>query len=596
MSDTGNIFERSATNGITYDADARTVELSFSSELPVRRFDYYEVLSHAPEHVDLALLNNAHPLLLNHDTDKVIGVIERAWIGEDRRGHAVVRFSKSPLAEEIWRDVLDGIRRLVSVRYRVTREVSRQANGPDGLDTVAVAWQPREISIVSIPADASVGVGRSEPIESHAEVARPVATPERFEVMTETKTETKPVKLTEYIEIAKRFLSTVPDAMERAAAAADAGKSANVFAREMLDAVPALRFTSQPGYTEKDLAPYSLSRALTGLATRKLDGLEREVSDEFALNTGRSTSGVWVPNAVLMRSHVAGTNSLGGHIVNKVVAGNEFIEFLRARTVIAQLGARTVNLNSVTTIPRQTAEGTVYWVAETVVSTLTNMTFDQITLAPKCVTGVQQYSRELLATSNPSIDRLVEDDLMAKIALAIDRAAFHGDGGGEPTGIAATAGVGSVALGPNGAALTSANAWPAFVSLESAVAAQNADVANMAYVINAATRGKLKTIGKTGTDSVFVMSEDGTVNGYQTAVTNQLATNLTKGTASGICTAAFFGNFADIIVAEFGSGTEIVIDEATLATNRVVRYLAHKYCDIGIRHPQSFAAILDIIN
>jgi hypothetical protein len=147
--------------------DSRTVELSFSSEAPVEQFGwelgrYIEILDHNPASVDLTRLNNAAPLLMDHNRSDQVGVIESATIGEDRKGRASVRFGKSERAEEIFQDVKDGIRRLVSVGYRVYKLVTEKVENE--VETLrATRWAPMEISIVSIPADTSVGIGRSEP-------------------------------------------------------------------------------------------------------------------------------------------------------------------------------------------------------------------------------------------------------------------------------------------------------------------------------------------------------------------------------------------------------------------------------------------------
>jgi HK97 family phage major capsid protein len=285
-------------------------------------------------------------------------------------------------------------------------------------------------------------------------------------------------------------------------------------------------------------------------------------------------------------------------VVSTPNLGSEFIELLRSKAVVGQLGARMLSLQNPVTIPRQNGAGTVNWVnGETAAATLSGINFTQLTLTPKCISAVQQYSKQLLVTSNPSIDSLIRDDITNEIALAIDLAAFHGTGAtGQPTGIAGTTGIATVAMGTNGAALTTANAYPAFVSLETEIATDNADVNGMAYVINAATRGKLKSVGKTGLDSVFVYEQGNMINGYKAAISNQLSTILTKGTATTICTAAFFGNFNDMLIAEFGNGTDIVVDPYSLSVNGVVRIVARKWVDLGVRHPQSFSAILDILN
>jgi hypothetical protein len=77
------------------------------------------------------------------------------------------------------------------------------------------------------------------------------------------------------------------------------------------------------------------------------------------------------------------------------------------------------------------------------------------------------------------------------------------------------------------------------------------------------------------------------VNGYRAEVTQQLATNLTTGTATTICSAIYFGDWNSLIVANFGA-TDLVVDPYTLAVNGVVRLIARRWCDIGVRTPVSF--------
>ena len=142
------------------DEQARTVELSFSSEAEVERYFGIEILDHSAGSIRLGRMQNGAALLVNHDRADQVGVVESVTIGQDRRGRAVVRFGRSARAQEIFQDVVDGIRRLVSVGYRVHRTETTQTGG---VETVRVVdWEPFEISLVSIPADDSVGVGRGE--------------------------------------------------------------------------------------------------------------------------------------------------------------------------------------------------------------------------------------------------------------------------------------------------------------------------------------------------------------------------------------------------------------------------------------------------
>jgi len=142
------------------DAESRTVELAFSSESPYERWWGVEILDHGSSSMRTERLSKAAPLLMDHEWTDQVGVIESFRIDSDRVGRAVVRFSKSARGEEIFQDVLDGIRQNVSVGYQI--HDLKMESEKDGLETYRVTdWEPMEISIVSIPADVSVGVGRN---------------------------------------------------------------------------------------------------------------------------------------------------------------------------------------------------------------------------------------------------------------------------------------------------------------------------------------------------------------------------------------------------------------------------------------------------
>ena len=155
----GCMTHRQASVGAV-DVGARTVELAFSSEEPAQRWWGFEILSHDPSAVMLERIGDSAPLLLDHDWGGQIGVIERVSIDADRRGRATVRFSKSARAEEVLQDIADGIRKHVSVGYRVHDAEQTGVRDGDPVWTVT-RWEPMEISIVAVPADHTVGVGRS---------------------------------------------------------------------------------------------------------------------------------------------------------------------------------------------------------------------------------------------------------------------------------------------------------------------------------------------------------------------------------------------------------------------------------------------------
>ena len=153
----------------TPDADPQ-FEISFSSETPVQRFYGMEILGHKSAEIDLEWMNGGTaPLLLDHDPRSQIGVIEKAWISKSR-GKALVRFGHGTQAQEIRQDVEDGIRRNVSVGYAVhdLKLTSSEAGKPD--EFRITRWTPKESSIVALPADASVGVGRNTPAEHETQI------------------------------------------------------------------------------------------------------------------------------------------------------------------------------------------------------------------------------------------------------------------------------------------------------------------------------------------------------------------------------------------------------------------------------------------
>lgn len=150
------------------DTDSRTVELSFSSETPYGRWFGDEILCHDEECINLERFSNGlGTVLFNHDRDAVVGHIEKVWL-EDNRGKALVRFDEDEQSETIFQKVQSGTLQGVSVGYAIYRyevledEDTKSTNGRfNGPAYVVTDWEPLEISIVSVPADPTVGVGRS---------------------------------------------------------------------------------------------------------------------------------------------------------------------------------------------------------------------------------------------------------------------------------------------------------------------------------------------------------------------------------------------------------------------------------------------------
>jgi len=362
---------------------------------------------------------------------------------------------------------------------------------------------------------------------------------------------------------------------------------------------PAAKPDPRIGMSPSETRRYSILRAISAAANHDWRGaeLEREASEAVAKRIGKEPNGFYVPYDWLeseRRDLTVGTNTAGGYTVATDLLAQSFIDILRNRMAVRAAGATVMSgLQGNVAIPRQTGGATAYWVAESGAPTESQLAVDQVPLSPKTVGAYTDISRKLLLQSSIDVEAFVRRDLATVLALAIDRAALHGSGtSSEPRGIAATPGIGSVAGGTNGAAPT----WENIVALETEVAVDNADVGALAYMTNAKVRGKLKTTLKTATYGDIPVWESGPnpLNGYPAFVTNQVRGDLDKGTSVGVCSAIFFGNWADLIIGMWGV-LDILVDPYTGSTSGTVRVVALQDVDIAVRHAESFAAMLDAL-
>jgi HK97 family phage major capsid protein len=267
--------------------------------------------------------------------------------------------------------------------------------------------------------------------------------------------------------------------------------------------------------------------------------------------------------------------------------------------MVKLLGATVMtDLHGPVAIPRQTAGATTYWLAEAGAPTESDQAFDQVTMTPHTVGAFTDYTRRLLLQSSIDVEAFVRHDLAIRITTGVDLAAINGSGSSnQPRGILNTSGIGSVAGGTNGAVPSLAN----IVALESAVATANADIGSLAYLTNAKVRGKLKTVDvSTAGAGKFLWGEArdeqgiGELNGYRAGVSNQVPSNLTKGTSSSVCSAIIFGNWADLMIGMW-SGLDVLVDPYSNSTSGTIRVVAFQDVDIAVRQAASFAAMLDAL-
>jgi len=335
--------------------------------------------------------------------------------------------------------------------------------------------------------------------------------------------------------------------------------------------------TNEVGLDQKEVKRFSFLRALNALANptdraaQEAAAFEREVSDAASKKYEKPANGILVPNEVLQRDLNVGTATAGGNLVPTELLAGSFIDILRKRmAVMATNPTMLTGLSGNVSIPRMTSTSTAYFVGESGAPTESQQAFDQVNMTPKTIGAFVDYSRRLLLQSSIDVETMIRDDIAKVIATKLDNAAIYGSGSSnEPLGIKDTTGVGTQTI-------TTFGTFAEYIGMETDVAAANADVANMFYLINASARGALKSTEKTSTSTANFVFENNEINGYPAIVSNQLANN-----------DVLFGDFSQFVIGMW-SGLDLTVDPYANATSGSVRIIALQDVDFAVKQPTAF--------
>ena len=572
------------------DEESRRVRVGVSSEEPVERSFGMEVLGHSADDINMEFINSGRaPLLLDHDMEKQIGVIEEFKLDETaKRTTAVVRFGKSALAQEIFEDVADGIRMNISVGYRVDK-LTRM--NKDDENYYKAQWTPMEVSSVSVPADQSrlVGVGRSKDKQTINNIE--VITMENKDInLDEVRSQTIDEAKAEFKRNSKEIIDLAARHNKRDLAdkAIADGISVEEFRGVLLENISnntPLETPSDIGMTKEEVREFSLVKAIRAMANpadRKAQeeaAFEFECSAEAARQYGKDAQGIMLPAEVLRtwskRDINTGDDST---LIAEDYRGGDFIDVLRNSSSVLAAGATTLQgLQGNVVIPKKTAASSAGWIAtEGNAASESEFTSGSVTMTPRVIGAYTDATRLLLQQSSLDIENLIRDDLTKSIATAIDLGALAGSGSsGQPTGIKNTSGINTT---------TFAAANPTFaeiIAMESEVANDNGLVGNLGYICKPSDYGTLKTTSKDSGSGMFVVEPDGRMNGYNVVRSNQV-------TAGDF----YFGNFADLLVGFYG-GLDITVDPYSLSNTGSIRIVALQTMDVAVRHAVSFCVSND---
>lgn len=412
--------------------------------------------------------------------------------------------------------------------------------------------------------------------------------------------------------IAAKFATRMPKIMELRTEAITKGLTVGEFKGLIADRVASdggVVFTpdSQLGLAEKETKRYSLLRLIQSKLpnSRVKAEFEEECSSQIAKNASKAARGSYIPweiqnreGSILIASrreldqlkllalqsglhHAARqldttTSHAASELVGTNLRADLFVELLRNRSVSGRAGVQVMfGLQGNLTIPRQNGAATFEWTGESGRTSGSALATGSLSLSPKEGRAFQEYTRILLLQSTPSIETLVQNDLLTIARLGVDKAVFHGLGSSnQPKGIIRETGIGAVTGTDLG--------WDAVVEFETDVAAGNADVDTMFYVTNPTVRGLLKTRPKVSNFPQFLMDDGGMVNGYPSLISNQIAPGC-----------MFFGDFSQELLGYWGN-LDILVNPFAGDKDGTTRINIYVDVDTVLRQVAAIAASDDI--
>lgn len=610
-------------------SEDRTRKMSFSSQATVvQRWFGGEQLDHSKGAVRMDFLKSGRaPLLLNHDVRQQVGVLSVANIGADKMGHATARFGRTAIANDALQNVDDQILCNTSVGYRV-HEMQLIRTGDDGDDYMVTDWEPDEVSLVAVPADQAVGVGRSadpppdpEPppkVETQPELPTEARTSRASLVSEPTAVEAATsgvrVIMTEVTAAAPadKGLTAVAAENERRQAILNICKANKIDSRiesrwigdgtqlhqvmgEVLEVMEARSkerpsVASEIGLSNGETKRYSVVRAIRALhfggrtpSFLNEAAFEIECSRALTKQLGRQESAsLLIPGEILtrqlptegQRAMATQPGSKGGYAIS--VENMGFIEILHNRSVAMRMGARQIHgLNGNVTFARQTGTPAVTWQAGDNVSvTAADQTLGQLSMTPKTCIVVTDVSEQLLRQASPSAEAFVMADIAAQVAIAgVDNAVINGTGGSQPVGIKNTIGIAS---GQDAATATYAK----ILAFPQTAGSANALRGNAGFVTNTAGAARLMQVQRfTSTDTPLWEGNmmDGTCVQFPAMSSEQVG-------ASGL----IFGSWDELVIGDWGVLELSTDNGGTRFNTATVGVRAMWMVDVMVRYPQAW--------
>lgn len=591
------------------ESSENTVLLAFSSEQPVTRningTEYNEILLHGVDNVDMSRLNNKAALLFNHDFDKHIGIIESASIDQDKVGRAIVRFSAVDLGAQKYQMVQEKTLTKVSVGYEILDYTI------DGENLLVTKWFPYEISMVSVPADDYVGIGRgrSEDDQEEDEFNLLVAKyrEEVEELIREQEEETIEEVVVDDEEERNEedefnlLVAKYRDQIDELIREQEEDESTeSEVQEEVLDSdedeeerveeIEAISRTLKISNVIRDKAikdgtsVNAFKRRISKNNNNKNIKDDKTMTNKFSLNDAirsildgntntlkQGNNGVEIPFEAFERALRAGgvnTTNAKGVISNDILYGS-FVDVLRANSILANFPIQMyTGLTSEISIPKLSSDFTTAFgfIAEDGESPEHSANFEAIKLAPKTFTGSVPLTRTVLK-SCPQIEQIVSQSIVAGSAERLEALIMKA--------------VVDAAIAAGNVTNVSAYDYASMVEAQGKLGDVGVNFGNIAAVMSPSTKATLRnTLRGENTAAVYLL-DDGDLCGVPAYDSKVLA---------GQGEFVILGDFSNIAIGEWGS-LELDLDDTTNRNKGSV--IARVWADIDFKltRPEAFQVI-----
>lgn len=602
---------KNQTRGLTLptaiNVESRTVEVAFCSETPVlverNGKVYNEILICNPENVDLSRLNNSGAVLLNHNHSLLIGKVLSARIDSDNVGRAVLQISNS--SEKEWEQIKEGVLTHISFGYTVNDYKINE-------NIIYVTkFTPYEISLCSVPADITAGVGRSfinkkednqEDInvmddkqemmeEGTEEVQEEInETPEQEAAESESEKVITDEELLEMISNRPELLSKMlnksdveeqsvkdsetqeSDSEEVPQESTDEEVNKNELERKReLESIGNVLKVDVSEAIEKGISVVDFKRSLNTkqnpndkeikMEKTVLNGLIRSLSE------GNFTGKTEIPAGDFVRT----SSTVGGTALIKEVYADSYIDVLRANSVFAGLPVQVfANLEGEgnLVLPKLSSDFTdnFGYVTEGAPSPSYNASFEKITLKPEIFTGSVELTRTLIKSANTA-EQYIQDAMVKGAALKLERLILADVVSKAP----------SKSLT---AALTKEDVIDALASL----AASNVRVENVVVIVHPSTAAFLRTtLDGANTSAKYLLQ------GYMGDGILADSVRLVESTQVAAGTIVF-GDWSNLVLAQWGSVT-MDRDDTTQRNSMGIVLRTFSFQAHALAHDEAFLVV-----